>query len=419
MSGGMAMETTPSFPHENEEQAISYLTKFVTSPIRGDEDIREREDSIIKLGNLLASSKRTHELRQMIEETRPFLVALGKAKAAKLVRDLVDMCLKIDQDGDIKVELVQESIQWASAQNRNFLRQTLQGRLVRLYNDLGRYPQALQQATELVRELKKVDDKDLIVEVQLEESKACYHLSSLAKARAALTSARTTANSMYISPAMQADLDMQSGILHAADERDFQTAYSYFYEAFEGYNMIESQKDATRALKYMLLSKVMLDASDEATNVLAHKNIVKYHGEDVTAMLAIATAAKNRSLKQFNEAFGHYRQELQCDPVVRKHFNALSDAMLEKELCRLIEPYSFVQISHISERIGLPIEKVEKKLAQMILDQKFSGSLHQGDGMLVVYDAEVEDRTYDLAVQTIRAMGEVVDVLYTRAKNIR
>jgi 26S proteasome regulatory subunit N6 len=58
-------------------------------------------------------------------------------------------------------------------------------------------------ASSLIRELKKVDDKDLIVEVQLEESKACYHLASLAKARTALTSARTTANSMYIPPKMQ------------------------------------------------------------------------------------------------------------------------------------------------------------------------------------------------------------------------
>lgn len=51
--------------------------------------------------------------------------------------------------------------------------------------------------------MKKVDDKDLIVEVQLEESKAYYNLSNLAKARAALTSARTTANSMYVPPAIQ------------------------------------------------------------------------------------------------------------------------------------------------------------------------------------------------------------------------
>lgn len=55
----------------------------------------------------------------------------------------------------------------------------------------------------------------------------------------------------------------------------------------------------------------------------------------------------------------------------------------------------------------------------MILDQKFCGSLHQDDGLLIVYEKAPTDRTFEAAHETIYAMGEVVDALYSRASKLR
>ena len=147
--------------------------------------------------------------------------------------------------------------------------------MIGLYHDVGRFQEALADGARLLKELKKLDDKNLLVEVQLLESKTYHALSNLPKARAALTSARTTANSIYVPPKVQAQLDLQSGILHASEEKDFKTAFSYFFEAFEGFDSVEDPM-AIMALKYMLMSKVMLNLPDEVTNLVSGKLALKY-----------------------------------------------------------------------------------------------------------------------------------------------
>ncbi|ESO00107.1 hypothetical protein HELRODRAFT_187263 [Helobdella robusta] len=413
------LENALAIKETQKTQAMELLGNIVKRDINdpNDDVIKIKEQAIIELGDLFAKSGKADELWSMIKFTRPFLALVSKAKAAKLVRNLVDKFLDMEAGTGKEVELCQECIEWAKQENRTFLRQALEARLVSLYFDVKRYEDALQLGSSLLKELKKLDDKALLVEVQLLESKTYHALSNLPRARAALTSARTTANGIYCPPKLQAALDTQSGILHAADERDFKTAYSYFYEAFEGYDSIDSPKAVT-ALKYMLLSKIMLHSSDEVHSIVSGKLALKYTGPEVEAMKFIAQASHKRSLADFNETTVKYKEQLENDPIIRAHLDSLYDSLLEQNLCRIIEPFSRVQVEHVAKLINLNMDVVENKLSQMILDKKFNGILDQGSGVLIIFDETSTDKTYETVLETIQSMGKVVDSLYNKAKKL-
>lgn len=398
---------------------MELLSSIVKRDFRtGDEEgIKMKEQAILNLGNMLSKHGKAEELGGLIKYIRPFLKMVSKAKAAKLVRNLVDLFLDMEASTGMEVELCNECIDWAKEEKRTFLRQALEAKLVGLYLDTKNYSKALQLGSKLLKELKKLDDKALLVEVQLLESKVYHNLSNIPKSRAALTSARTTANGIYCPPKLQASLDLQSGILHA-EEKDFKTAYSYFYEAFEGFDSIDNPK-AVSALKYMLLCKIMLNSPDDVQSIISGKLALRYSGSQLVAMKSIANASHNRSLSEFQQALNTFKQELTEDPIIRTHLDALYDNLLEQNLSRIIEPFARVQIDHVAKLIALPLNVVEKKLSQMILDKKLHGILDQGSGVLVVFDETPVDKTYENTLELIHEMGKVVDALYSKAKKLQ
>lgn len=49
--------------------------------------------------------------------------------------------------------------------------------------------------------------------------------------------------------------------------------------------------------------------------------------------------------RYFFQALTKFKKELVDDPIIKAHLNTLYDTMLEQNLCRIIEPYSRVQVS--------------------------------------------------------------------------
>ncbi|NXS41995.1 PSD11 ATPase, partial [Balaeniceps rex] len=391
-----------------------------------EEAVQVKEQSILELGSLLAKTGQAEELGGLLKYVRPFLNSISKAKAARLVRSLLDLFLDMEAATGQEVDLCLECIEWAKSEKRTFLRQALEVCLFcEVVDSRGGYKSSCSSpllGSQLLRELKKMDDKALLVEVQLLESKTYHALSNLPKARAALTSARTTANAIYCPPKLQAALDMQSGIIHAAEEKDWKTAYSYFYEAFEGYDSIDNPKAIT-ALKYMLLCKIMLNIPEDVQALVSGKLALRYAGRQTEALKCVAQASKNRSLADFEKALTDYKVELRDDPIINTHLAKLYDNLLEQNLIRVIEPFSRVQVNISSKHTDMlvplsPAAEVERKLSQMILDKKFHGILDQGEGVLIIFDEPPVDKTYEAALETIQNMSKVVDSLYNKAKKL-
>jgi len=327
------------------------------------------------------------------------------------VRQLLDLFQPIPNTTDIQISATKSCIEWATTSRRAFLRQSLETRLVSLYIQKQSYYDALTLINSLLKELKRLDDKLVLVEVQLLESRVYHALGNVPKGRAALTSARTSAASVYTPPILQAGLDMQSGKLHAEDG-DFTTAFSYFIEAMEGYHAQDNAELATSGLQYMLLCKIMLNLPDDVAQLMTSKHAQKYAGPQLEAMKAIAAAHTHRSLEEYETALSAYRSQLGADSFVRSHLRRLYDAMLEQNLVKVIEPFSRVEIAHVAKMVGLDVQAVERKLSQMVLDKVIVGVLDQGDGCLIIYEEKERDRGYDAALETIERLGNVVDLLF-------
>uniref|UniRef100_A0AAQ4RED0 PCI domain-containing protein n=1 Tax=Gasterosteus aculeatus aculeatus TaxID=481459 RepID=A0AAQ4RED0_GASAC len=371
--------------------SIDILHSIVKRDIQenDEEAVRVKEQSILELGGLLAKTGQAAELGGLLKYVRPFLNSISKAKAARLVRSLLDLFLDMEAATGQEVELCLECIEWAKVEKRTFLRQALEARLISLYFDTKCYQEALQLGTQLLQELKKMDDKALLVEVQLLESKTYHGLSNLPKARAALTSARTTANAIYCPPKLQAALDMQSGVCGCLG-------------VFKGTWKRPSPTSTSTCCS-------------DVQSLISGKLALRYAGRQTDSLKCVAQASKNRSLADFEKALTEYKAELRDDPIISTHLTTLYDTLLEQNLIRVIEPFSRVQVCVC---VFIKTMDVERKLSQMILDEKFHGILDQGEGVLIVFDQPAVDKTYEAALETIQNMSKVVDSLYNKAKKL-
>jgi 26S proteasome regulatory subunit N6 len=270
----------------DSSKTIATLTAILTEPQNryGNKASSVKERAIYLLARTHCQAQSYNEVVALLTGSAcsPFFENVTKAKCAKVVRAVLEIvCALAADEFDIQQQICNNIIEWTIQEKRSFLRQRVQAKLASVLYNQDKYGEAQTLVDGLLSELKKLDDKQLLVETHLVESKIHHGLRNLPKSKAALTASRTCANAIYVGPGLQSSIDGMSGVLHC-EEGDYNTAHSYFLEAFEQLDQLESDKhkgkgatgvnvkegSALSCLKYMMLCKV-LDSLTKALKLSA------------------------------------------------------------------------------------------------------------------------------------------------------
>jgi len=349
------------------------------------------------------------EIKDIKNTNNTFLVKItdkliGKLKKKKeLLNDIIQVCEDITK--------------FCDETNNISMRSKIQTRLAEIYYIHEHYAKALEICNKVIFDLKRYEDNLGLIQLLLLESKIHYATNGISKSKATLTSVKTLVTKVYIDPKLQANIDMHAGIL-AAHEKDFNLAYSYFFEAFDVYNIPNQKKrnKGLRAFQYMILSKIVGDHIEEVNNVVLSKQGKDYLGKEVDALRSIEMAVKEKSIKMLKENI-EKNQEYFKDPIIKYHINNLNNDLVEKNLIKIIKPYSVVEIDFVAKSIGLSYQDVLNKLRQMILDKKINGILDQGKGSLIIYETDTSNPYLDKSIETFKNLEKVVEALDKKVRS--
>lgn len=422
------------------QESIKTLYTIMTTPAKAPSEQqlvgRMKEEACYHLVRLYLEDGKNDEINKVMIDIRPFFDEISKPRAAKIIRTIIELVVeKEGVDIEFIISLVQEAVKWATEDKRSFLRQRLQAKLAELLMIKEAYRDALILIKKLMREIKKIEDKPLIVDLQLIEAMVYFKLRNYPKSRGALTYARATATGFYCPPLVTANIEQQAGML-SCREKDYPTAESYFYEATDNFLIAGKVEQAVKSFKYSLFCKILNNQSGEVTatiqqrsqettagastniktsNLAQQQFLINTH---IKAMEALAVVYQTRQYKALDELLAKFPEELAQDTLIVDQLELLKSNLLEHSIKRIIEAYTRIDLDYIAKQLALDRAMIEAKISNLILDEKLSAQLDHQYGDVIIIQHLERDELLDKANETLAEMGLVVDKLGKRLHKI-
>lgn len=350
----------------------------------------EKENFVLAYADNLINSKKYTEITPLIVNLKNSWPDLSTARITKIIKTIFDKIHITFDAFQSLITLLNGLITWAD--DKKMLKLDLECKLINVYLTVGKYEECLEKILKVSKDLKKYDDKINLISLYIYESRAYYELKDLSKAKSSLTSARALAVSSACPANLQAQIDLLNG-MYLSDEHAFDTAISYFIESMEGFLQDGSISTAVVALRYIVLNKIMLFKFDDINTLLSSKTTQSIRNDQFVEVLqTISNAVKKRSLNLYNQILLDNMHLVDQDLYIKRHLEYMFGILLDKNIVKIIEPYSHIRISFISQKLQLDEMLIEDKLRKMILDKTISAILDHSTNCLIMLDCEADVR---------------------------
>lgn len=345
----------------------------------------EKENYVLEISKQFISSGDYLGLLNFLKTLESQWKELSVARLTKVIKKIFEnITIEIGNFEELRMFL-KGLIEWS--EHRKMLKLDLECKLINVYLSVGRFTECLEKISSVLKELKKYDDRSNLIALYVCESKAYYELMDFNKAKSSLTSARALAVSSACKPQLQAQIDLLNG-MYLSDEKSFDTAISYFIESLEGFLQDKHLFEAKVALRYIILNKILLNRYDDIPAYLSSKLVTPIKDDQFVNLLCdAAETCKKRDLRAYNKLLSDNSIILDTDLYAKRHLIYLYNILLDRNILKIIEPYSHIRINFIASKLQLSEELIEEKLRKMILDRKITGILDNDTQCLILFDS--------------------------------
>ena len=156
---------------------------LLQNPRMDDVAIKVKEKCLYKLAKIHTEAKNFDEVLALLKSNGDFFGSIPKARTAKIVRLILNIVDTVPDSLDIQVSLCRDVVEWCKAEKRTFLRQRIEAKLAHLLLLKRDTSAALALINSLLRELKKLDDKQMLTETHLTEARIYHSLQNIPKAK--------------------------------------------------------------------------------------------------------------------------------------------------------------------------------------------------------------------------------------------